>query len=104
MNINEIDNKINALIKLREIVSKEPNNIYEIVFISYICNRRVLLVANDLKEKGLRYVNGDINRYYTSTDITNILESEEAKREVRQDIYDLAIKIKIHRRFSYDYI
>lgn len=104
MNIQEIDNKIRALTKLREIIGKEPNNIYETVFISYICHRRVMLVANDLKEKGLRYVNGDINRYYTSTDITNILESEEAKREVRQDIYDLAIKIKIHRRFSYDYI
>ena len=51
MNIQEIDNKIRALTKLREIIGKEPNNIYETVFISYICHRRVMLVANDLKEK-----------------------------------------------------
>ena len=99
INIQEIDQKIETLSRLRDVLDTNPKNTTELIFLKYIELVKCSEVASYMNRKGYKVEGVRKPRKYIAIDITEVLESYESISLVETDIYDLVMKMKKSRRF-----
>lgn len=83
-----------AFNKVIELLESEPKNYYEIIFQKYIELQRVEKVMRYLNENGYRVEGVRTQRKFTCYDIKNVLESDESKELVNEELYNLTMALK----------
>lgn len=80
--------------RLKVMLSKEPSNDTEAIFLKYIELRRTADVAAYMNDQGHRIQGARKMRLYINTDITAILDDPEAECLVESDVYDLVKRMQ----------
>ncbi len=94
MDIKDVEKHIEFYERLKQMLSKEPSNDTEAIFLKYIELRRTADVAAYMNDQGHRIQGAKKKRLYINTDITAILDDPEAEHLVEPDVYSLVRRMQ----------
>lgn len=100
MNLELIDGNIEFLVRLKSILTKEPKNDTEAIFLKYVEVKRTAKVADHLNKSGARKESPRGERLWISTDVTVVLDDPASVEMVDPEVYDLVKKMQKSRRLN----
>jgi hypothetical protein len=100
MNLDTIDDSIEFYTRLKTILSKEPKNDTEAIFLKYVEVKRTARVADNLNKSGARKESPRGERLWISTDVTVVLDDQASVEFVDPDVYDLVKVMQKSRRLN----
>lgn len=87
MDIKSVEKQLEFYEKLKMILTKEPANDTEAIFLKYIELRRTADVAAHMNAQGKRIQGVRKKRLYINTDINAILDNPESEHLVDGEVY-----------------
>lgn len=98
--LKSLEDQVEFYHRLKDVLSREPVNETEAIFLKYIELRRTSDVAIWINSLGFRIKSARGERLWISTDVTELLDDPEAVELVDNQIYCLAKRMQKSGRLS----
>ena len=98
--MQSVDENLEFYTRLKVILSKEPKNDTEAIFLKYVEVKRTARVADHLNKSGARKESPRGERLWISIDVTVVLDDPASVEMVDPEVYDLVKKMQKSRRLN----